>query len=85
MLNDDKLKSTMHARLFDHTSSFPGLNVSDWHWQFMMQNMRPIVVMLKMLNMCVSDDMLHAIKWHDALFINEHHRDHEVHKVECAK
>ena len=81
MLNNDKLKNTMHARSHDRMSSFPGLNTSDWHWQFMMQNLSPIVVVLQMLNMCVSDEMLHAINWHDALFSNECHRDHEAHKV----
>ena len=70
MLNDDKLKITMHARLVDHISSFPGLNISDWHWQFMIKNLRQISIVLKMLNICVSDDMLHTIKWHDTLLSN---------------
>ena len=66
-------------------SSFPGLKLSDSHWQFMMQNLSPIVVVLQMLNMCVSNEMLRTIDWHDTLFNNQCHLDHEVRKVECAK
>ena len=51
----------------------------------MTKNLRQISVVLQMLNTFVSDDMLHTIKWHDTLFSNECHRNHEVHKVEHTK
>ena len=51
----------------------------------MMQNLRQISTVLQTLNTHASDGMLHTIKCYGTLFSNGHHRDHEVHKVECTK
>ena len=84
-LINSKLKIIAHTRLADHITSHISLNFSDHHWKFMIYNIRQISAMLKMSNMCSSDEMLQTINWNDTLLNNDHHRNREVLKVEHSK
>ena len=84
-LQNDALKNVIHCRLVDHITSCDGLSLADYHWQFMIQNIKQISVIIKMAGMIVDDCMLRTIEWHHTLFSLNYHNSYEETKLEYSK
>ena len=61
------------------------MSLADYHWQLMMQNIKQIIVIVKMAGIAVDDDMLRTIEWHHELFSIDYPNSHEETKLEHSK